>query len=193
MRQERPGDLIWIDILNNVSFLLLVASYFGRKCKHKLLERNKFSTSKTGTAVGHRSVGDGIFTEVGADHLRLDLYCVEDLAVVHTNDRANHFRHDDHVTQMRAYRFWLLAASRFFFSLAELFHELHRLASKSTLEASADASSEKINKSFGLQIKQLVKINPSVTEFAESALLRRRSNESVFFILFNGHKVVEAG
>ena len=138
----------------------------------------------------YRPVGDGIFAKIGADHLRLDLYCVKDLAVVHTNDRANHLRHDDHVTQMRAHRFRFLATGRFFLGLAELLHELHWLAGETTLEASADSSSEKINKSISLQIKQLIKINPPVAKFAESALLRCSGNKSVFFVLLFRTKIM---
>ena len=57
-------------------------------------------STNTGLTVLHGLVGDGELAQVVADHLRLDLHSIEDLAVVHTDDAADHLGDDDHVTEV---------------------------------------------------------------------------------------------
>ncbi len=47
-----------------------------------------------------------------ANHLRLDLNVVERLAVVDSNDAADHFWDDDHVAQVRPHSLGLVSALR---------------------------------------------------------------------------------
>jgi hypothetical protein len=50
--------------------------------------------------VSHRSVCDGKFTEVVANHLRLDLDLVEHLSVVDGELRADHLGQNKHVSKV---------------------------------------------------------------------------------------------
>jgi hypothetical protein len=60
----------------------------------------------------HRLVGDGELTEVVSHHIGLDLNLVENLTVVHTDNRPDHLREDDHVTEVGLDALWLLAILR---------------------------------------------------------------------------------
>ena len=79
-------------------------------------------------------VRDGELSKVVASHLRLNLNGVEELAVVNTNDRANHLGDDDHVAEMRLHDCRLLVRGRLLLRLAELLDETHRIPLEATLE-----------------------------------------------------------
>ena len=91
----------------------------------------------TRTTVLDGLVRDGELSKVVASHLRLDLNGVEDLAVVNTNDRANHLGDDDHVTEVGLDDCGLLVWGRLLLGLAELLDEAHRLALETALEPPA--------------------------------------------------------
>merc|ERR1712072_1650451 len=65
--------------------------------------------TNTGGTVLDRLVGDGELTEVVSNHVSLNINLVEDLAVVNTDDRSDHLREDDHVTEVGLDALWLLA------------------------------------------------------------------------------------
>jgi hypothetical protein len=75
----------------------------SRNGRQVLFQRNELSACEAGTAMRHGSVGNRVFAKIGANHLRLYLYRVENLAIVYANNRANHLGDDNHVAQMRAY------------------------------------------------------------------------------------------
>lgn len=54
--------------------------------------------TNTRPAVAHELVRAAVFAQVGADHLGLDFYRIERLTIVHSNDRADHLWHDDHLS-----------------------------------------------------------------------------------------------
>ena len=62
------------------------------------------------------------------------------LAVVDTNDRANHLGDDDHVAEVGLHDRGLLVGGRLLLGLTELLDEAHRLALETALEPSAGAS-----------------------------------------------------
>jgi len=63
-------------------------------------ESGRLSGTNTSGTVLHRLVGDGELTQVVGNHVCLDLHLVENLAIVHADNRANHLREDDHVAQV---------------------------------------------------------------------------------------------
>src|SRR5690242_18971658 len=67
------------------------------------------------------------------------------LAVVDTNNRANHLGNDDHVTEVGLNNSRLLVRESLLLCLAELFDETHRLALKPPLETSAGAGVDKLS------------------------------------------------
>lgn len=58
--------------------------------------------------MANRLVGNRELAKVVPSHFRADLDLVERLAVVDTNDRTNHLRHDDHVSEVGLDGLWLL-------------------------------------------------------------------------------------
>ena len=65
-------------------------------------------------------------------------YLIKGLAVVYANHRADHLRHDDHISQMRAYWLRLFARWRLLFSLSQLFDERQGLALEPSLKPGRD-------------------------------------------------------
>ncbi len=68
-----------------------------------LLERNetrRMGGTDTGATVTDKLVTAAVLGKVGSNHFWLDFDRVKGLAVVNSNDGANHFRDDDHVTKM---------------------------------------------------------------------------------------------
>lgn len=56
--------------------------------------------TKTWTTVTNSLVRKGEFGQVVTNHISLNINNVEDLAVVDSNNRADHFWHDDHITKV---------------------------------------------------------------------------------------------
>lgn len=113
-------------------------------------------------------IRNGEFGKIVASHLRLDLNGVENLlrskpkshhqepkqtyreksgylSVVDTNDATNHFRNDDHVTEMCLYDSRLLIWRCLLLSLTQLFDKTHRTTCETTLEPSARTSMNQAN------------------------------------------------
>jgi hypothetical protein len=89
-----------------------------------------------------------------ADHLGLDLDLVELLAGVDTDDTANHFGHDNHVTQVGLDDIGLLVGLSFLLGLAQLLDQAHRLALQATVEAAAGTGMDKIAQLLRGQIQE---------------------------------------
>ena len=71
------------------------------------LERNKpgwMGGTNTRPSVLDRLVGDWEFSQIMANHLRLDFHLIEGLSIVNTNNATNHFRNYNHVAQVRPNR-----------------------------------------------------------------------------------------
>lgn len=60
---------------------------------------------------------------------------VESLAIVNTNNGANHLWDNDHVTQMGLNNLWLLIRWGFFLGAAEFLHQSHGLALETSGES----------------------------------------------------------
>lgn len=72
-----------------------------------------------------------------ANHLGLDLDLVEHLARVDADNRANHLRNDNHVTEVSLDNIGLLVGLGLLLSLAELLDETHGLALQAAVDSSA--------------------------------------------------------
>ena len=121
------------------STLHLYVCFLGNHAKPPLLEGDearRVGGTNTGLAVLNRSVGDGEFCQVVANHVGLNFDLVEGLAVIDTDDRANHLGDDDHVTEMGADRVGLLpGALSGLLGLAQFLDEAEALAAETTLES----------------------------------------------------------
>ena len=87
--------------------LVLITAHnkFLEKKHHRttLLEGNetrRVSGTNTGTSVLDGLVGDGELSEVVTDHLGLNFDLVENLAVVNSNNAANHLGNNDHISKV---------------------------------------------------------------------------------------------
>lgn len=84
-----------------------------------------------------RFVGDGEFSKVVTNHFRLDFDLSKALSVVDTDNRSNHFRDNQHVTEVSLDNFGLFIGTSLLLGLAQLLDEGHGLALKTALHSSA--------------------------------------------------------
>ena len=63
----------------------------------------------TGLSVSGVLVSERELTQISADHVELDFNNVEGLSVVDSNEAADHFGHDDGISQVGLHRNWLLS------------------------------------------------------------------------------------
>lgn len=128
-------------------------------------------STNTGATVTNELVRAAVLGKVGTDHLRLDLDLHEGLSVMHANDRADHFRYDDHVTQMRLHGLRLLMLRRLLLRLIQLLNKRHRLASQTAVELSPRTGREQRQKLDGLQRQQRIEVNAAECKLAERPAL----------------------
>ena len=76
-------------------------------------------------SVLHALVCDAELSKVVANHLGLDFNLGECLAIVYTNDVADHLGNDDHVTQMGIHTLWFPESRCRFLCFAQTLHEFH--------------------------------------------------------------------
>ena len=91
----------------------------------------------TRSSVPYRLVCDSEFTQVHANHFRLHFHTAEHLSVVDTDDGTNHFRDDDHVTQVGLDTTGLFARWGLLLGLSEALDQGHRLALQTTGHSAA--------------------------------------------------------
>lgn len=113
-------------------------------------------STNTGSTVLDGLVRDGEFTEVVADHLRLDFDLVEFLAAVDTNDAADHLWHDDHVSEVCLDEIGLLVGLCVLLGLAQLLDQTHRAALEASVESTAGAGMEDVDEFVGGDVEQSV-------------------------------------
>ena len=101
------------------------------------------------------SVGDREFTQVVTDHFRSDFDLVEDLTVVNTNNRTNHFWNDDHVSQVSSDNSWLFIFWSRQFSSSQLLHQTSWLFRQTTSELSSNSGWGQLKEVFSLNLQQL--------------------------------------
>lgn len=111
-------------------------------------------------------------TQVMADHVRLDLDLVEHLAVVHTNDGANHLWYDDHVPQVRLDRGGLLKLGALLLSLPELLDESHGLPVQAAGKLAAHAGRDELHQLLRAQVKKRIEVDAAVRKLAKRPLTR---------------------
>lgn len=105
------------------------------------------------------------------------------LAVVDTNDRADHLRNNNHVTEVCADHRRLLVRLRRLLSLAKLLDEGHRLALQAALEAPARTRVHQVHELLVREVQQLVEVDTAVRKLAEGApALHLSSSSSVVVI-----------
>lgn len=132
---------------------------------------------QAGLAVRNRLVRDRELAEVVAKHLGLDLDGSERLAVVHTNNRANHLGNDDHIAQVRLdnLRLGTVNASDGLLGDAQLLKQVQRLALKTThSEATARTRREQLDELLVGELKQVLEVDAAVRKFLKG-LARRTS------------------
>ena len=83
-------------------------------------------------------------SEVVASHFRFNFNRVEDLSVVDTNDRSNHLRYDDHVTEVGLDNSGLFIWWGSLLGLAQLLDKSHRALLETTLEPTASTGVDEL-------------------------------------------------
>ena len=105
------------------------------------------------------------------------------LAVVDANHGADHLRHHNHVTHVRAHDGGLLVRLSLLLGLAQLFDEGHRPTLQTTREAPAGTGVHQLDKVFVRHVEQVIEVHTAVRKLAEGApALHLSSSSSVVVI-----------
>lgn len=102
-------------------------------------------------------------------HLDFDL--IENLAVVNTNNAANHFWDNDHVTQVGLDALRLLHGVSCLLGLAQALQQLQGLSLQTAVEASAGTAVHKLSQLLIAEVQELIQVNTSVGVLAKGSLL----------------------
>ena len=129
------------------------------------------SGTDTGSTVLDWLVCQREVSQVESDHFWLDFNLVEGLAVVDTDDGADHLWNDDHVAQVSLDNRWLLIWRCFLLGFAQLLDQGHRLALQAAREASAGSAVHQLAQLLVRHVQELIQIDSAVCEFSESTLL----------------------
>lgn len=89
-----------------------------------------------------------------ANHFGLDFDLVELLTGVDTDDRADHFGDNDHVTEVGLDEVGLLVGAGLLLRLAELLDETHGLALQTAVEPSAGTGVDDITELFRGKVEE---------------------------------------
>lgn len=91
-----------------------------------------------------------------ANHLRLNLNLVELLARVDTDDRSNHLRNDNHVTEVRLDEVGLLVGLGLLLGLAQLLDQTHGAALETAVEPAAGTGVDEVAELLGGEVEESV-------------------------------------
>jgi len=125
--------------------------------------------------VAHGLISDRELAEIVAYHLGLDLDAVEDLAVVDAHDAADHFGHDDHVSQVCFHRLGLVHGPASLLRPAQSSYEALGLRLEPAVDAAPRARMDKLGELLVVQVEELLELDAAEQELAEGALLAERS------------------
>ena len=128
-------------------------------------------SANTWAAVGHGLVGDAKLAQVHANHLGQDFDTLENLSVVNTDNRPNHFGHDNHVTQVRLDTARALPWDGLLLGLPQSVDEGLGLALQSTRQTTTGAAGVHGHQFVYSEIKKVIELDSSVRELFEGALL----------------------
>ena len=134
----------------------------------------------TGTTVSDRLVGDGELAQVHADHLGLHFHTAEHLSVVDTDNGTDHFRNDDHVSEVGFNPTGLLAWRSFLLGLTETLDERHGLALETAAHATSRAGADQLHELIVGEVKQSIELDTAKGELPELTLLAKFGN--FFFV-----------
>lgn len=130
-------------------------------------ESRRVCRAKTRLAVSGGDVGDGELGEIVAGHFWLDLDGIEDLSIIDGNDRADHLRDHDHVSEVRLDRGGLLVRGSLCLCLAELLDEAHGSSLESSLEPPANTGGYYLHEVLVGHVEESVELDSSVGELLE--------------------------
>jgi hypothetical protein len=128
-------------------------------------------STNTGFTVLNGLVTESKLAQVVADHFRLNFDVGETLAVVNTNNGADHLRDDDSITQVSLDSLRLVTDGGLTLRLSELLNQALLILVQTSVELSASTSVEKLTQLLGAKLQQVVQINSSVRELSEDSLL----------------------
>jgi len=141
----------------------------------------------TGTSVSHWLVRNGEFSQVHAHHLRLHFHTAEHLSVVDTDNGSNHFRDNNHVTEVRLDTAGLFAGRGLLLGLTEALDERHGLALETAGHAATGASAHQLHELIVGQVEERLELDTAEGELAELTLLAEFGN---FFFVHGDCKCV---
>lgn len=131
-----------------------------------------------------RLVGDTEFSQVVANHFSFDFNGSELGTVVHANHGTDHFRDNDHVTEVGLDYCWLFTECGSALGLSQFLDQGEGLPFESTVEAPACTAREELNQLVIGHVQQLVQVSSSVRELSEGSLLASLLVILSFFVEF---------
>merc|ERR1719453_1532543 len=137
-------------------------------------EAGRLGGTNTGGTVLDGLVGDGELAKAVGNHVSLNLDLVEHLAVVHTDDRANHLRQDDHVAEVSLDALGLLASSgvAVLLSGTKALEESVVLPLEAVLEATTGTGVHEVHELGHGHHEKVLEVHSTVGVLAEGLLLR---------------------
>jgi hypothetical protein len=97
---------------------------------------------------------DREFSQIMSNHLGLNFNLVEFLSRVDTNNATDHFRHNNHISEMGLDQIRLLVGLGFLLRFAKLLDQTHRLTLESSVEPTTGTSVDDIAELIGGEIEK---------------------------------------
>jgi len=127
--------------------------------------------SNTGSTMLYWLVRDTELSQIMPNHLRLDFNLVKCLPIVNTNNASNHFRNNNHVTQMSLDTSRFLHGGCIFLGFSQTLHECHWLALESSRESSPCTTWKQLHQLLIVHVQKLIQVNSTVCVLAKCSLL----------------------
>lgn len=153
-------------------------------------ETRAVQSGDTGAAVGHRLVGHNKLTQVHADHVGEDFNTAKHLAVVDTDNAADHFGHDDHVTEVGLDTLGALSGGSVLLRLAQPGNQGLGLALKATGQATASTGRVHLDQLVHGEVEQGLELHTTVLKLLKGTLLLQGGDAlflGLVFFLFVSH------
>jgi len=143
-----------------------------QQCSLERDEARRVGGTNTGATVLDRLVRDRKLAREVANHFGLDFDTVEGLAVVNTDNTANHLGNNNAIPKVRLHDLRLLIRTSGLFSSAQLLDQVGVLLLDAALQvAPAGTARQQIDELLLAQVQEVLEIDPTVRKLTEGTLL----------------------
>lgn len=146
---------------------------------HYMLERDEsclMGSGYTRTPVPDRLISNSEFSQIHADHFRLHFNTTEHLSIVDTYDRTDHFRNDNHITEVSLDTAGLFTRIGLFLRLTEALDESHGFTLKTTGHTPTCAGSNEVHELIICEVEKGIELDSPEGKFFEGTLFAQFGN-----------------